>query len=461
MRFVSFILVFVVVSAIFLTPAVAQRRFANGDRVVRGGNRLISAKSEPGKQLHLSEKKFTKKTITLDAEMSEADWQDAQTISQFVDSTSRKEETTVSVLFDQDNIYLFWVVHENGAITADVEEEDAVITGDDYVQINLKPWLPEDVKYARDYYYSIAVNPIGTVWDSYFDPYLEGFFFSSWDSNIQVVTSQEGNKWFAEMIIPFSGLDHSSDPGWKWNLDFWHVSKIDKSEPARFYAPEAGVTVEQGIMVRRKNLVDYYWTRPEFMQEVKPQKPSERRKSVRAIAINKAPVINAGLDADLWSDVETIEIKHTDRMGQLLNANTARAKASATTDFLCFSLEADGAKIGLTTDVGEAAGQSMGAQMKGVNGVYVDTTLFANECFWIILQPRKADADNVHQPYYLIKISSNGQVDGTRYDRFGAPNRSWQPQAQIDIYNTAAGWGAEVSVAMSSFDLPAWCGKTW
>jgi len=459
MRFVSSILVSVVLSVILLTPAVAQKRFANGDRVVRR-NRLISAQSEPGRQLHQPKKRFDKKTITADAEMSEADWRNAQTISQFVDSTGRKEETIVKVLFDQNNIYLFWVVHEEGAITADVKEKDTIITGDDYVQINLKPWLPDDIKYARDYYYSIAVNPIGTVWDSYFDPYLGGYFFSSWDSNIQVATSQEGDKWLAEMIIPFSGLDHSSDPGWKWNLDFWHISQIE-GENKKLYTPQAGITVEQGIMVRRKGLVDYYWIRPEFMQEVKPKKRSEQSNSVRAIAIDKVPATNGKPDADLWSKAETIKIKHNDRTGQLLGANTARVKVAATTDHLCFSLEADGSKIELASDVEEATGRSMGRQMKGVNGVYVDTALFANECFWMILQPRRTDADNIHNAHYLIKISSNGHIDSTKYDQFGAPDRSWRPKAQVDIYNTTTGWGAEVNVAMSSFDLPAGCTKTW
>ena len=83
MRFVRFILVFVVLSAIFLTPAIAQMHLADGTRTGRGGNRLMSAKSEPGKQLHQPEKRFSKKAITPDAEMSEADWQDAQTVTSF------------------------------------------------------------------------------------------------------------------------------------------------------------------------------------------------------------------------------------------------------------------------------------------------------------------------------------------------------------------------------------------
>ncbi len=460
MRFVRFILVFVMLSAIFLTPAVAQMHLADGTRTGRGGNRLMSAKSEPGKQLHQPEKRFSKKAITPDAEMSEADWQDAQTVTSFAGESGEKDQTTVKVLFDDNNIYLFWTVYEEKTITAEAKEEDMVITSDDYVQINLKPWLPDDIKYARDYYYSIAVNPAGAVWDAYFDPYLGGFFFSSWDSHIEVATSQEENKWFAEMIIPFSGLDHSSDPGRKWNLDFRHASKIDENKPARFYTPEIGVTVEQGIMVRRKNLVDYYWTRPEFMQEAKPEKGTKKADSVSAVTVDRIPVVDGRPDTGLWSAAKVIEINHTDRMGKLLKANAARAKAAATGDFLCFNLEADGAKVEKES-ADTAADHGMAAQTKGVNGVYMDTTLIANECFWIILQPRKPDADNLHLPYYLIKVNSNGKIDGTRYDRFGAPDRSWEPHAQIDIYDTAAGWGAEVSVAISSFDLPAGCVNNW
>ena len=132
MRLVNFILVFVMLSAILLTPAVAQMHLADGTRVSRGGNRLMSAKSEPGKQLHQPAKKFSKKAITADAEMSEADWQDAQIITSFVDESGEKDQTTVKVLFDDNNIYLFWTVYEEQGITADVEKEDTVITGDDY-----------------------------------------------------------------------------------------------------------------------------------------------------------------------------------------------------------------------------------------------------------------------------------------------------------------------------------------
>ena len=455
MRFTNIVLVSTVLSVILPSSSFAQKHIATGDRIGRSGNRLISVESEPGRQLRLHKVEPNKKTINPDGGKCEVDWHGAQAVTSFVDADGEKEETTVSVLFDEDNIYLFWEVFAEGGAAASVKEPDAVITADDYVQINLKPHLPDNIKYGRNYYYSIAVNCLGTVWDSYFDPYLDGYFFSSWDSNIQVTTSQEDDKWFAEMIIPFSGLDNYSEPGWKWSLEFLHARKRDKDTPTRFYAPKVGVTVEQGVRVRRKDLVGYYWPRPEFMQEIKPLKPGTRIDSVSAAAIDER------LDSNLWSKAETIEINRVDKTAEKLATNAARAKAASAAGRLCFSLEADGAKIDRTTDVETRVSEGMARQSANVNGVYIDTALFADECFWILLQPRTNVADNIHQAYYLITVDNRGRISGINYDKFGAPDRSWQPKADVDIYNTDKGWGAEVNIALSCFNLPAGCGKSW
>jgi hypothetical protein len=60
-----------------------------------------------------------------------------------------------------------------------MKDKDSIITTDDYIQIDLKPWLPDSILHGRDYSYSIAVNPSGIIWDAYLDPYLGGFYFSS------------------------------------------------------------------------------------------------------------------------------------------------------------------------------------------------------------------------------------------------------------------------------------------
>lgn len=461
MRLLNLILVATVLSAVSANTAVAQKHIAAGDYIERGGNRLTSALSEPGRQLSVQKTPPKSKLIILDAQMSETHWQNAQVIRSFADPDGRVENTTVRVLFDRDNIYLFWDVDEQPSITASVKENDAVITGDDYVQINLKPSVPDNIKHGRDYYYSIAVNPSGAVWDSYFDPYQKGYFFSSWDSRIQVATRQDDSRWFAEMIIPFAGLDNYSDAGWKWNLDFVHAAKTDQNQPAVIYAPEAGITVEQGIMVRRSDLVGYYWPRPEFMQEVKPAKCDTGEKTVSIMTIEKTPAVNGRCDDDLWAGIDAIQIHYQDKTGKKLSADTASAKIANTGRYLCLSLQAEGAKV-QESPLGEApASDGMAKQTANVNGVYIDTSLFTNECFWILLQPRQAGSDNVHNPYYLITADNAGRIEGICYDRFGAPDRNWQPEATVDIYNTADGWGAEVSISLGSLDLPAECSSNW
>jgi len=460
MKSVKLVLTSAVYLMLFAVTALAQIHYPAGDKLTRADNRLMSVKSEPGAQLHPPVNQFSKKSITIDADMSELDWQNAQTVSQFVDSAGQKDLTTVKVLFDKENIYLFWVVEELDGITANTTEDDTVITGDDYVQINLKPWLGDDVKFARDYYYSIAVNPAGTIWDAYWDPYLDGYFFSSWDSKARLATSQQGDIWFVEMAIPFSHLDHTSDVDHRWNLDFRHASKPDRTKPTRLYAPQVGITVRQGIMVRRAAIVGYYWTRPEFMMEVKPQPRSGLNESVKATSVKATPAVNGRPDRNLWSGAPTIEINRTDRTGEFLTEKTARAKVAATAGYLCFRLEADGAKVDKTKSINDID-TGMGKQIKGINGVYVDKTLFSTECFWIILQPRTTNPDIIHQPYYLIKVNSNGKVSGISYDEFGTPDRNWQGDIEIDIYNTSTGWGAEVTVALNSFDLPPGCTDTW
>ena len=443
----------VILCCILTVPLKAQKYIAAGDSVIRG-NRLISVRSEPGAQLHSRERMPGRHAIIADGRMSEPAWRGAAMAAPFMDASGKSDETTLRVLYDRENIYLYWEAVEPGGITASMNLPDSVITCDDYLQVNLKPWLPDSIRYARNYTYSIAINPRGILWDAYFDPYLDGFFFSSWDSDSKIAVITDSGRWCAEMIIPFSGLDLYSDPGWKWELTFRHASRI-RDGLTRITEPGAGLTVQQGIRVRAPSLVSYYWPRREFMEEIKPDMSVKQDRTLQAVHLQTAPVLNSGEDANLWEPARTAEIAFTDRMGEPLIRNSARARIGMTDDLLCLNLEADGAKSERVEGTGSALGDGMAGQMAGVNGVFIDRALFENECFWVILQPRAAGADDVHQDYYMIIIDHHGGIRGTHYDLFGAPSRSWSPEAAVDLYDTATGWGAEVMIELSSFDLPA------
>jgi photosystem II stability/assembly factor-like uncharacterized protein len=438
----------------------AQKYISNGDEVAgRNRNRLISVKSANGKQLYHPERIFAQQKIVADGKMNEAEWQKALVVTPFINEKGGTDKSSVRVLYDRDNIYLFWSVMQPDGITAVMKEKDGVITSDDYVQVDLKPWLPDNITNGRDYFYSIAVNPNGIIWDSFFDPYLGGFYFSSWNSSTAVSAGIDGNNWQVEMVIPFSGLDIYSDPGWKWNMEFHHCS--NNNGVADLTSSNIGVTVEQDIMVREPGLVSYYWPRENFMQEVKPDMSKQKEKHAEVSVLKSVPSVNGSEDNKLWAASDIMEINHGDKMGELLTSNVASARIGLSGNYLCLNLKADGAQIRKGVSTTARLGEGMAAQTAGVNGVYVDQTLFQNESFWIVLQPRNASGDGVHQDYYLIVVNNHGEVMGTHYDKYGEPFREWEPKATLDLYNTSSGWGAELILDIRMLDISVDYSKTW
>ena len=449
-----------------LLPFVSfgQKHIAAGEKVVDNiplistdNNRLISALSGPGKELSRPQASITPLKISLDGRMNEMEWKQAELMKIFEEGSSKN--SSVRVLYDSTHIYLYWIVNEPERITSRMRSHDSVITGEDYVQVNLAPLLPDSIIYGRDYYYSIAVNPHGIVWDAYYDPYQKGYYFSSWDSDVEVTTHRSGDKWRAEMQIPFSEMDILSDPGWRWELEFVH-HRIDKQGKTYKSSAKNRLTVKQGFMVRRPSLVQYYWTRPGFLSEIKPPKPKILRESTSASHFSRLPRKDQGMDNTLWSKAQSIKIENDDRFGTRLDSNTAQAQIGFANGHICFNMKS----VGGSVHYGKselALGEGMKAQMKGVNGVYMNSAFFATESFWIIIQPRSSKKDIVHQPYYIILVNNFGEIYGSAYNQFGQPDRAWSPKATVDVYNTSTGWGAEISISLASFDLPIYSAENW
>jgi photosystem II stability/assembly factor-like uncharacterized protein len=450
----------VILFFIYDTCTYAQKYISTGEEIAgRNSNRLISVKSANGKQLYQPERTFFQRKIDADGKMNEPEWKEACVVTPFISTNGINDKTSVSVLYDKDNIYLFWSIQQPDGITTNMKEKDGLITSDDYVQVDLKPWLPDNIAQGRDYSFSIAVNPKGIIWDSYLDPYLGGIYFSSWNSSALATAYIESDRWQVEMIIPFSGLDVYSDPGWKWNLEFHHCTY--NAGVADISSSNIGVTVQQNIMVREKGLVSYYWPRQNFMLEVKPDLSLQDEKYADVAQLKSVPGINNMEDSKLWVNSKIMAINHTDKMGELLTTDMANARIGISGNLLCFCLNAEGAGIQKGGGSSGKLGAGMDAQLDGVNGVFVDQSLFQNESFWIVLQPRNINADNIHQDYYLIVLNSRGEIKGTHYDKYGEPYREWVPKANVDIYNTKSGWGAELMLDMGSLDLSVDYSKTW
>ncbi|MCK4699945.1 MAG: hypothetical protein KAT38_06410, partial [Bacteroidales bacterium] len=271
----------------------------------------ISTQTSPGKTINKPQ--FSPDdilNITIDGKMEEGSWSKSQVINSFY-TNDRKLDigVEVSVISDKENIYLFWKVEDSTPIIADIVKNDSALYGDDYVQVNLKPIMPDSIKHARDYSFSIAVNPNGALWDAYFDPYDAGYFFTGWISKTKLKVVKNGNHYSVEMAIPFSDLDIYSDPGWKWNLTF-NRAKGNKNIVS---ISSMGVTVVQTIKVRNPRMVGYYWPRSEFWPDVIPSLKNIKKPQSKANELYIPPKSNKKLD-NVWSDCEELSLVYDNKM---------------------------------------------------------------------------------------------------------------------------------------------------
>ena len=235
----------------------AVRQIADGSKLIRK-NRLINVKSQTGSLLYRPVEPAGQlfPGENPDGKSGDSFWSLAQSVNPFVidGSDNILPGASARVTYDKENIYIFWQL-DTGKPSSSVTTADTSLDSDSYVQVDLYPIIPDSIIHGRGYYYSIASNALGTVQDVYYDPYKEGFFFSSWNSG--AVTAAEISKkgWTLEMKIPFAGLDLYSDSGWDWILEF-HYRDKGVSSSAR-----QGTRVTQGVDVRRPAWVTYYWDR--------------------------------------------------------------------------------------------------------------------------------------------------------------------------------------------------------
>ncbi|MEA2062746.1 MAG: YCF48-related protein [Gemmatimonadota bacterium] len=448
---------------LFLVPATgieAQKKVAGGE-VLNRKNRLISTMSETGKRFYrpVAANSGAFSATVPDGRAGEAYWKQAQPVGPFIEDNSRQiRDCTARVAYDRENIYLFFEIETAAAPVAAVSLADTALDSDSYFQVDIHPVLPDTMRYGRGYYYSLAVNPAGTVWDAYYDPYQEGYFFTSWNSGAQVAATSSEKGWTAEIRIPFSGIDLYSDAGWSWILEF------HQSEKGLVASAVSGIRVTQGADVRRPAWVTYYWDRPELMPELQPNARTmfHKQRSITVAGIQQPPIVNRRPDSKLFAETGEVALLLRDDTAEPVGRGSEGSfKVACNRESICFQFKASSGRVKPKDKRAGQDGTGMARQMAGVNGVYMDLELLSREGFWVLLQPRDPQRDAVHQGAYFITFDNSGQVKGTYYDGDGIPHRDWDPGARIDVYDTPEGWGAELTVPVSAMEVPAGCGTSW
>ena len=160
----------------------------------------------------------TNEPIIVDGVLSEAIWQNADSISNFtqrdpVENTKPSERIVVHVIYDNNSIYIGAKLYDSSpdSIIANLARRDVDINADLFI-VYLDPYFDR-----RSGFY-FGVNAGGTLYDGTL--YNDTWNDQSWDGVWQGKAHVDGKGWTVEMKIPFSQLRFKLKEKNVWGIDF-------------------------------------------------------------------------------------------------------------------------------------------------------------------------------------------------------------------------------------------------
>lgn len=172
--------------------------------------------------------------LVIDGRLDEADWLAAKPSEPFADisvDTLAAKETTVKMLWDDDNLYIGATLVED-KIVATLKQRDTVIWKENDFEVFIDP------DGDGESYFEIEINAIGTIMDLMMNkPYRDGGnFYMPWDCpGLLAKTSTDDKGWYVEMAIPRKSLmvgftDPDTLPYWRINFSRVEWMRADREE---------------------------------------------------------------------------------------------------------------------------------------------------------------------------------------------------------------------------------------
>jgi hypothetical protein len=156
--------------------------------------------------------------IKLDGVVDDEGWKGAAKANNFAehnpgDQTKPAVDTEVLVTYDDDNLYVAWICHDDPKeVRASFCERDRIFS-DDYVILCLDTYGESTLAYE------IASNPLGIPGDLLFSSaYGEDIAFSMIFETMGKITDFG---WVVEMKIPFRSMRFPNREEQAWRIDFW------------------------------------------------------------------------------------------------------------------------------------------------------------------------------------------------------------------------------------------------
>ena len=198
--------------ALLITPRAGAQPFANGPTVENNAADVFTPNVLPSLSLtHIAT------PIIIDGDLDDAGWRGAARAVNFSetfpgDQTQPSIDITAYLAYDDDNLYVAYVIEDDpAAIRANLSDRDA-IWQDDYAGMILDP------NGDGQSLYFIASNPLGIQGDTRISPNNE-------DMGFNLIFKSEGKitdtGYQIEMAIPFKSLRFPNTDVQTWRATFW------------------------------------------------------------------------------------------------------------------------------------------------------------------------------------------------------------------------------------------------
>ncbi len=200
----------------------------------------FTSTTEPATYSHPHPRRIQAPFITqsplIDGQINENIWQETEWQEGFLLITGEgpaSEHTEITAAWDEGNLYIAFRAEDPSPATmkATISGRDGPVFYDDSVEVFIDPGR------TRSFYYHLAVNTLGTQYDS------SSITGPGWQGEWQTAVSVNATGYTVEMSIPFSDLQRTPQPGEIWGINF-NRNTVGSGEfsgwsftPGTFHAP--------------------------------------------------------------------------------------------------------------------------------------------------------------------------------------------------------------------------------
>lgn len=168
--------------------------------------------------------------IRVDAVLDEAEWRDADAVSDFLQRDPREgqpasQRTVARILFDDETLYVAFVLYDDdpSRIVASDLRRDSSMGTDDTIEMVL------DTFHDNRNGFIFRVNALGTKYDARLRN--EGQVNSDWDEQWEAAAQITDEGWVVELAIPFRALRYDPNAD-SWGIDFQRQIRRSNEEVA-------------------------------------------------------------------------------------------------------------------------------------------------------------------------------------------------------------------------------------